>query len=277
MPFIDSSWPEYFRTRHEGLGTTYERFILQRHFVTLQDELRVESVLEAPAFGMTGVSGINSLWWAAQDVPVTVLDHDAQRLGLARKVWGELGLGAEFVESPQGYGTLPFDDGRFDLGWNFAAIWYVDRLELFLAELSRVCRRAILVCVPNRGNPLFRLRARRLRAAHGLKTEHVDPRGIIRRLGTLGWRLERRRLFDAPPWPDIAMNKEDLLGPLAGKGPSRPLCILDHYSGAAPGMEKEVLRFDLLEGLPRWLLRFWAHHEYLLFYAGDGRNGGRHR
>lgn len=277
MPFIDSSWPEYFRTRHEGLGTTYERFVLQRHLAGLHGELGVESVLEAPAFGMTGVSGINSLWWAARGVPVTLADDDPLRLKLVRGVWKELGLEADLVPAPPGYWSLPFEQDRFDFGWNFAAVWYVERLETFLAELARVCRRAILVCVPNRGNPLYRLRARRLRTAHGLRTEHVDPPRIIRLFDDLGWRLERRRLFDAPPWPDIAMNKEALLGPLAGRGPSRPLCILDHFSGTAPEMETEVLRYGALEGLPRWLLRFWAHHEYLLFHPGTDPEGGPER
>jgi len=276
MPFIDSSWPEYFLTRHEGLGTTYERFVLERHFMALHGVLEVASVLEAPSFGMTGISGINSLWWARQGVPVTVVDHHAERLRLIRGVWAELGLTARLVQAGPEYEVLPFGDNHFDLGWNFAALWYVDHLEAFLAELSRVCRRAILICIPNRTNPFFRPRARRLRTAHGLATGNIDPPRIISLLGGLGWRLERRQLFDAPPWPDIAMNKERLLGPLAGTGPARPLSILEHYSGRRPDMAKEVQRFGLLEGLPRGLLRFWAHHELLLFHAATGgREGGR--
>ncbi len=64
MPFIDVSWPDYFRTRHEGLGTVYERFMLQRIFEQLHRSIGVRSLVEVPSFGMTGISGINSLWWA---------------------------------------------------------------------------------------------------------------------------------------------------------------------------------------------------------------------
>jgi hypothetical protein len=258
MPPIDHSWPDYFRTRHEGLGTTYERLILQRIFEDLHGTVEIDSVLEAPCFGMTGITGINSVWWARQGAEVTVADHHPERLGRINGIWAELGLEANLVEVPPGYRALPFDDRRFDLSWNFAALQQVDRRSAFLGELARVSRRAILLCVPNRGNLLHRIR-----------TQHLDSTGIIEEMERLGWRLERRGLFDTPPWPDIAMNKEDLLGPL-GRPPARPLCILDHYNGRDPDLPSRVLRYGFLEGLPEWLKRFWAHHEQLLFLPGRG-------
>ncbi len=57
-------WKYYFETLHEGLGTTYERFVLHGYFNRIQDQYGVKTVLEAPVFGMTGISGINSVWWA---------------------------------------------------------------------------------------------------------------------------------------------------------------------------------------------------------------------
>jgi hypothetical protein len=56
---IDNNWKQYFEDFDEGLGTTYERFILHRYFEKIQSTCSIESVLEVPSFGMTGISGIN--------------------------------------------------------------------------------------------------------------------------------------------------------------------------------------------------------------------------
>ena len=86
MTFITENWRRYFDEQDEGLGTTYERFILHRYFEKLRQEYVIQSVLETPSFGMTGVSGINSLWWASQRIDVTVIDNVEERLRLVEKV-----------------------------------------------------------------------------------------------------------------------------------------------------------------------------------------------
>jgi len=49
-------WQDYFASQHEGLGTTYERFILHEYFSEFTKEFQIENVLEVPCFGMTGIS-----------------------------------------------------------------------------------------------------------------------------------------------------------------------------------------------------------------------------
>jgi hypothetical protein len=48
-------WRQYFLNTYEGFGTTYERFVLHRYFSRLKRRYDVNSVLEAPSFGMVGV------------------------------------------------------------------------------------------------------------------------------------------------------------------------------------------------------------------------------
>ncbi len=86
---ITNCWEDYFRKHDEGLGTTYERFILHNYFSRLKDRYDIHSVLEAPSFGMTGVSGINSLWWASQGAKVTIVDQSSPRLESIARVWRE--------------------------------------------------------------------------------------------------------------------------------------------------------------------------------------------
>jgi hypothetical protein len=270
---ITNCWQEYFSKPHEGLGTTYERFILHNYFGWLKSRYRVNSVLEAPSFGMTGVSGINSLWWASKGAKVTIVDQSAARLEAIQKVWSGTGFSAEFVCQPSNSGVHSFADNSFDLAWNFAALWHVKDGETYLSELARVASKALFICVPNQQNVCWALRPHDA-AEYELNNINID--WIISCLAPRGWRMIKTGFFDVPPWPDIAMKKENMLkavglGRLAksmeggnGNG-GNGLCILDYFSGQAPGMEKDMLKYDLLEHSPDWLKKFWAHHRFLLF------------
>lgn len=272
-------WPDYFRDRNEGLGTTYERFVLHRHFERLNEELEITSLLECPSFGMTGVSGINSMWWATQGIPVTVVDDDRRRLDMIEEVWQEVCLEAETVWCDPNYDKLPFEDGAFDLGWNFAALIFVRDFRPLVTEMTRVVKKAIVICIPNRSNPFVSLRIRKARGRQGLYYHNARRREIVEFLAGLNWRERRNLSFDVPPWPDIAMNKEDLLkkvglGWLANSMARRggpPMCILDYFAGRADSMPDAVLRLDWLERLPERIRRYWAHHQMMLFTPGDHR------
>jgi len=276
--YILNHWPEYFESRNEGLGTTYERFILHRHFEILKDEFDVTGVLECPSFGMTGVSGINSMWWAAKGVPVTLMEHDRERLKLIEQVWSEVRLPVKIHQCDALYRHLPFQDRSFDLGWNFAALPFLSEARPVLTEMARVVRKAIVICVPNRNNPLVAVRIGRSRGRPGLFFENARLRELRKIMAELGW-VERRLLsFDAPLWPDIAMSKEELLRRVGltriadglAKRPGPPLCILDHFAGRSESMEKNVLRYGFPERLPEGLRRFWAHHQLALFIPSGG-------
>jgi SAM-dependent methyltransferase len=267
---ITNSWKDYFVKQDEGLGTTYERFILHRYFSWLKASYDIHTVLEAPSFGMTGVSGINSIWWASQGSKVTVVDQSSERLEAIKNVWSGTSLSAEFVCQSPASAVLPFADGSFDMAWNFAALWHVKDGEKYLTELGRVARKALFLCVPNQKNVCWILRPH---DASEYELNNINTDWIISRLASCGWRLAKTGFFDVPPWPDVAMKKENVLrmvglGWLArsmetsnGEG----LCILDHFSGRSPSMEKDILKYGFLEQSPGWLKKFWAHHRFLLF------------
>jgi len=147
MLLINSIWKKYFNNRNEGLGTTYERFILHRYFESIKNRYSIQSVIEVPSFGMTGISGINSMWWALKDTWITVVDHSLERIDLINDVWREFFLNADFIYNSNDYKRLPFDDNSFDMGWNFAALWFVPNLDTFLRELTWVTRKVIFICV----------------------------------------------------------------------------------------------------------------------------------
>ncbi len=267
---ITNSWEDYFVKPDEGLGTTYERFVLHRYFNWLKTRYDIHTVLEAPSFGMTGVSGINSIWWAAQGSSVTVVDQSPVRINSIQKVWNETGLKADFFCHSPTSAVLPYADGSFDMAWNFAALWHVKDGETYLKELARVTKKALFVCVPNKQNVCWALRPHN---ANDYELNNINTDWITSTLAPCGWRMVKTGFFDVPPWPDIAMKKEHVLkmiglGWLAksmepSNGEGR--CILDYFKGQSPSMEKDIMKYGFLERSPNWLKKWWAHHRFLLF------------
>lgn len=267
---ITNSWEDYFVKPDEGLGTTYERFVLHHYFSWLKDRFDVHSVLEAPSFGMTGVSGINSVWWASQGTKVTVVDQSPVRLEAIQKVWSDTGLSADFFCQSPTTAVLPFADGSFDLAWNFAALWHVKDGGKYLTELARVAKKALFVCVPNKQNVCWVLRPHN---ATEYDLNNINTDWITSSLASCGWRMVKTGFFDVPPWPDIAMKKENVLklvglGWLAKSAESNGgegRCVLDYFKGQSPNLEKDIMKYGFLEQSPDWLKKWWAHHRFLLF------------
>jgi len=76
----------------EGLGTVYERFRLNYIFERLISKWDIKKTLEFPLYGMTGVDGINSVYFAQQNIDVELVDTDQERLEQVKSYWKLLGL-----------------------------------------------------------------------------------------------------------------------------------------------------------------------------------------
>jgi SAM-dependent methyltransferase len=275
MTFIDNNWKQYFEDFNEGFGTTYERFILHRYFEKIKGAYSIENVLEIPSFGMTGISGINSMWWSHHGARVSIVDDNTERIEQIRKIWRETGLKTDLVLQNNSHTTLPFSDKSFDLSWNFAALHAVSDLQQFFAELTRITKKVIFICVPNENNICWLIRCGF--CGSGPSKEYSTR--LITLPGTLadlGWHIKEQGYFDVPPWPDIAMKKEDLLQKiglcwfakiLKSKEGNR-YSILDYFNGKDPALEERVLKWSFLENSPQMLKRYWAHHQYFIFVPG---------
>jgi len=249
--------------------------ILNLKLEQLRQNYQITTCLEAPVFGFTGLSGINSLDLAKKGVQVALVDDHEERLLLIENAWRKAGekCDSSYVEK---FAPLPFGDKAFDLSWNFSAIWFVSDVGSFLKELTRVTRKAIFICVPNRLGLGF-LSQKYISGAdlrNELKEDHIIPSNIISCMRSLGWNLLAADYIDAPPWPDIGMKKEEFLT-LFGLGgllkkraetSQQPLTIMDYYSGNDPDFPEKMLQHYWFEQkAPRFVKAIWAHHRYLLF------------
>jgi len=287
----DSTWQRYLTDYNEGLGLVYERFVLNDFLLALQEEHGIESVLEAPLFGMAGVSGINSVALAQAGAQVAVVDDHLERLAGVERIWGELGLPAQFVHHTA-WEALPFPDDAFDLAWNWAALWYLSapsaeaqpdagRPAALLRELVRVSRRVVFVAMPNRVQVGYLLRKYLLERDF---VQYVDEGwadiGRVRRvLEGAGVRIVRQGVLDVPPWPDTVMPASDVLKRLGIKskklegqfsGDAWEWSTMAYYLGEQPDLYERVMRYAWLDRAPiPWRIKaVWAHHRYVVGLKG---------
>jgi len=269
---ILKNWQRYFTNTDEGLGSSYERIVLNNKLESICKHFNILSVLEAPSFGFTGLSGINSMGLAKDGKMITILDNDINRIELIRKTWN----GMEFplkIEYSIDCNSLTFANNAFDLSWNFSALWFVDDLSGFLKELTRVTSQAILLCVPNRSGMGYIsqkiLGFKELK--NHLNEKNILPKNIKKQMKKNGWIMIDSNYIDCPPWPDIGMPKEKFLkifglGWLIKKREHKPMTIMDYYSGNEPDLpERMMAHFWFEKKAPKFLKAFWAHHKYFLF------------
>ena len=105
--------------------------------------------------------------------------------------------------------------------------------------------------------------------------DNIRPQTFLGPLQNLNWKIFDSGYLDIPPWPDIAMKKEDMLK-MAGLGflmkkreesvdENPGTCIVDYFNGRKPEMEKEILKYSFLENSPFPVKQLWGHHRYFIF------------
>ena len=272
----ESDWERYLTDYNEGLGLVYERLVLNHYLESLVERYQVKRVLEAPIFGMAGVTGINSVRLAQLGCEVVLVDDNQQRLNAVERIWGELGLAARFVLSPA-MRALPFPRDSFDLAWQWAGLWYLFNPRALLQELCRTSRRLVFVAMPNPRQPGYLLRKHLLQREffERVAERWTDVQLIRSTLEGQGYRVVEEGFMDIPPWPDTVMPVAQLLRKLGIRsqrlqsrfsGDSWQWSAMDYYLGRQPDLRQRVLRHSWLErsSLPGWLKGLWAHHRYVL-------------
>jgi hypothetical protein len=269
-------WKKYLSDYNEGLGLVYERFVLNDFLLYLKGRYGFQTVLEAPLYGMAGVSGINGVALARARSTVTLVDDNPERLAGVRRIWAELGLQADFALVDD-WAQLPFPDRSFDFVWNWAAIWHLAEPGVFLRELVRCANDLVFVAVPNPVQVGYLLRK------HVVEPEfvrEVDERwtdiGMVRRqLEWFGVEIIDQGVLDVPPWPDTVMPANELLRRLGIR--SRKLedqftgdgwrwSTMDYYLGREPDLYRRVMKYAWLDraALPWRVKQVWAHHRWVL-------------
>ncbi len=268
-------WKKYLTDWNEGLGVVYERFVLNDYLDTLVDQFDIRTVLEAPLYGMAGVSGINSVRLAERGCDVTLVDNNRDRLTGVEAIWDKLKLPANFLLH-QDYAHLPFPDNHFDLAWEWAGLWYLPDAAGLLRELVRVSRKLVFVAMPNN------LQVGYLMRKYVIDRDFfptVDERWVqmdrIKATLAASVRFIDEGVLDVPPWPDTVMPAAEVLKRLGIKskkldaqftGEGWTWNTMAYYLGQEPDLRERVMKYAWLDHAPiPWQLKtVWAHHRYVL-------------
>lgn len=273
------TWRKYLTDYNEGLGLVYERFVLNDFLDDLRVRHNLRSVLEAPLYGMAGVSGINDVILAQNGVAVAMVDDNQERLEGVRRIWAQdLRLPVELIHVPKtSWGNLPFADRSFDLTWQWAGLWYIVNPEGLLRELARTSRNLVFVAMPNNIQVGYWMRKlvidREFFATHDESWTNI---GRIRRtLESAGVEIIEQGVLDTPPWPDTVMPANEVLKRLGIRskqledkftGEGWRWSTMAYYMGQEPELRQRVMKYAWLDhaALPWQVKSIWAHHRYLL-------------
>ena len=273
----EPAWKKYLHDYNEGLGLVYERFVLNDYLTGLLACYPVRAVLEAPLYGMAGVSGINSVPLARAGCRVTLADSSAERLAGVKRIWAELSLEADFILLNAEMAPLPFPDRTFDLVWQWAGLWYLPDAGHTLRELVRVSKKLLFLAMPNRLQVGYLLRKYLVDRAFFQEVDErwADMGRIKKVLRGEGVQIVEEGVLDVPPWPDTVMPAAEFLKKLGIKsrklegrfsGASWHWSTMDYYLGKRPELREKVMRYAFLDKapLPWWMKAVWAHHRYVL-------------
>lgn len=273
----EPTWKKYLTDWNEGLGVVYERFVLNDYLDLLIDRYNLRTVLEAPMYGMAGVSGINSVRFAERGCQVTLVDGNWERITGVANIWDRLQLPVNLVYQPT-FTELPFPDNHFDLAWEWAGLWYLPNAEKLLQELIRVSRHLVFVAMPNNIQIGYLLRK------YIIDTEFfptIDERWV--NMGRIKQTVKQAGLtnfidegvLDVPPWPDTVMPAAEVLKRLGihsaklndqFTGDGWTWNTMAYYLDEEPDLRQRVMRYAWLDHAPiPWQIKtIWAHHRYLL-------------
>ncbi len=270
------TWKKYLTNYNEGLGVVYERFVLNDFLTSLREKYKIETVLEAPLFGMAGVSGINSYCLAKSGCAVTLVDNNLERLAGVKRIWTELQTTATFLYQPD-QTHLPFADNSFDFAWEWAGLWYLPDAAGLLKELVRVSRNIVLVAMPNNIQVGYLLRKYIIDPDffNTVDEQWVNMGKIKKTLKAAGLQIIAEGVLDVPPWPDTVMPAAEVLNRLGIKskrlesqftGEGWTWSTMAYYLDQEPDLYDRVMKYAWLDHAPLpWQLKtIWAHHRYVL-------------
>jgi SAM-dependent methyltransferase len=278
------TWRRYLTDYDEGLGLVYERFVLNDFLTDIANTYHVDSVLEAPLYGMAGVSGINSVALARDGCAVTLVDDNRERIAGIERIWSDdLRLPVNLVNiSAQAWERLPFPDDSFDFAWEWASLWHISNPAGLLRELARVSRNLVLIAMPN--NLQFGYWMRKWVLEREFFDDHDESWTSMQRIAAIvrdaGFTIIEQGVLDVPPWPDTVMPANEVLQRLGirserlqgqFKGDGWQWSTMAYYMGEEPDLRERVMKYAWLDHarLPWQLKAIWAHHRYILAQKQD--------
>jgi hypothetical protein len=256
----------------EGIGTVYERQVIDAYFRQILARYEIASVLESPADGVTGMPGINSLEFARNGCDVCLTNPVQKMLDQAELIWQKNNLSNKVSFLCCDVDELPIEDDSFDLVWNYCMFERFLDPETLLTEMRRVARKYVMVLTQNVYNAgtLIHMLYHKL---HGLHWDHgythlMKLKSITASMERSGINIIETGTVDIPPWMDTwDMPMRGQLKKWLGLFGKKWEWKIDgestnHSVNSNRGVMARLQKME--DSLPRWFKSFQTHHLYIL-------------
>jgi len=255
------------RKEVEVFGVTYDRYVLLQLHKILVRRLGLHEVVEMPSHGAKAAGSLYSIGFGLCGANVTLVNPEMEMM----KGWDELGIAdrVRVVEDVDVYRT-GFEEGRFDLSWNFVTWTELADPPVYLEEMKRISKRYVLLVTCNNfqpGYPWHRL----IHRIYGFPWTHGEVRynrvsRVKKMFRDAGLRVTEWGAIDTPGWPDPSGPRDIRLHRRFGAPEEKPRWEVPmvHYI--------KTRRFPLwMRALGRWDMAFrkgpWKLPMSHLFYV----------
>lgn len=277
MGITYENWKTFFFNEKEGQGTLYDRVILHSFFDRFIQKNKIQTVLDCPSFGMTGFSGINSIYLAKKGIKVTIADDNPERILWIKALWEKIGVddAATFIQIDD-WSNLPFEDKSFDLVWNLSSLWHLNEKEVtgVLEELGRIYSQILFMSVHNSKQIVYPLYKKFDKEFFTEVNEKFCKEDFLidmfhKKLGE----INEMGYFVTTPWPGIIIKKEEFFG--GKKTPFYELPLDNNIDNIkmpeyitylqGPPVKGRINKLMFLERLPKFIKKYWSHLTYFIF------------
>ena len=226
----------------EVFGVTYDRYVLLQLHKIMTAELGLKHVLEMPSHGAKAAGSLYSIGFGLAGCRVALANPEMEMM----YGWEVLGMRerAETYPAIDVYNSV-FNDGEFDLAWNFVTWTELEDPAGYLRELKRISNRYVFLVTCNNFQPgypwhQFLHKLYGFQWTHGqVKYNHITK--VRRMFRDAGLKVIEYGAIDTPGWPD----------------PSGPRDVRLHrnYSGPKikPVWEVPIIKYAKTGQFPGWM------------------------
>lgn len=207
------------KKEREVFGVTYDRYVLLQLHRIMTHELNLKNIVEMPSHGAKAAGSLYSIGFALAGCIVTLVNPEMDMM----YGWEELGIQNRVgVISGRDVCHSGFEDGEFDLAWNFVTWTELDDPPFYLLEMKRISNCYVLLVTCNNfqpGYPWHRLIHRTFGFpwTHGqVKYNHITK--VRKMFKESELRVVEYGAIDTPGWPDPSGPRDVRLHKRFGSG-----------------------------------------------------------
>lgn len=244
---MDGFKKESVKKEVEVFGVTYDRYVLLQLQGIFARDLKLKKIVEMPSHGAKAAGSLYSIGFGLAGCNVTLVNPELDML----KGWDELGIRSrvEVIEDVDPYRTA-FNDGQFDMAWNFVTWTELDNTERYLKEMKRISNKYVLLVTCNNFQPGYPWHCL-IHKMFGFPWTHgqVEYNHITRVRGLfceVDLEVIEYGAIDTPGWPDPSGPRDIRLHRKYGQGTVQE-------PKKKPDWEVPILQYVRTGNYPQWM------------------------